>query len=73
MTALELREMERKAGILIRLKVLLKATDRNTVENIQLEDNGMVKITFFGGGTRMVNIECDSDIAMLRDVLAAIH
>ena len=41
---------------------------REDVEDLVLVDEDTVQIIYDGGGTRTVNIHCDSGIAIIRDV-----
>lgn len=62
---------ENKKDIVSRLSVLLKAT--RTGEDIHKmrlsEDESKVNIIFRTGYERTVNVECDSGIALIQDVI----
>ncbi len=57
------------------LKWLLKATREGSgIETLVLsEDEKNVTIMFNSGSTRDVNIECDSGIAIIRDVVKSLY
>lgn len=63
--------MENKKDIVMRLKLLLMVTRAgNSVENLTLsEDQRTVTIEFSSGGSRDVNVACDSGIALVQDVI----
>ncbi len=50
----------------------LRQTREGIVDLALSEDGNTVTILFDGGGTRKVNIACDSYVAIMRDILAAI-
>lgn len=62
--------MENKRDIVSRLKLLLIATRAGqNIERLELsEDEKTVVICFISGGSRVVNVECDSGIALIKDV-----
>lgn len=62
--------MENKKEIVTRLKLLLIATRAGQgIENLKLsEDERNVAICFKGGEIRLVNVEADSGISLIRDV-----
>lgn len=62
--------MENKKEIVARLKLLLMATRAGSdIEEMELsEDESSVSIVFRNGGIRNINVECDSGIALIRDV-----
>lgn len=51
---------------------LLRQTREQVVDLTLSEDGDTVTILFDGGGTRRVNIACDSYLAIVRDVAKAI-
>ncbi len=67
--------MEDKQEIVMHLKWLLKATRAGSdVETLVLsKDETAVTISFSSGFTRDVNIECDSGIAIIQDVVKALY
>ncbi len=67
--------MEDKQEIVMHLKWLLKATREGSgIETLVLsEDEKNVTIMFNSGSTRDVNIECDSGIAIIRDVVKSLY
>lgn len=64
--------MENKKDIVARLKLLLIATRAGSnIEALLLSDDEcFVTIQFKTGVSRVVNIEADSGIAIIRDVIA---
>ena len=67
--------MEDKQEIVMHLKWLLKATREGSgIETLVVsEDEKNVTIMFNSGSTRDVNIECDSGIAIIRDVVKSLY
>lgn len=67
--------MENKEEIVMRLKLLLTATRAGEdIDKMELtEDQHFVVIHWKSGCTRKVNIEADSGIAIIDDVLHAIR
>lgn len=68
------QEHEQRMHVLIQLQEIMNSIGKRCV--IHLEDmseshDDRVAIYFTGGGKKMVNIECDSIVAMLMDVLQA--
>lgn len=63
--------MENKEEIVVRLKLLLRATSagRNIEDLILSEDHNEITIQFVEGGTRKVNIAGDSGYAIIKDVM----
>lgn len=63
--------MENKKEIVARLKLLLAATRAGSnIEKLVLsEDERSVTIQFKAGGSRTVNIDADSGIAIICDVI----
>lgn len=63
--------MENKKDIVMRLTILLKATRAGSgIEKLVLsEDQKTVTIEFSSGGSRDVNVDCDSGIALVQDVI----
>lgn len=63
--------MENKKDIVARLKLLLIATRAGSdLEDLVLsEDQDTVTVQFKNGAARIVNIEADSGVAIIRDVL----
>lgn len=53
------------------LEATLKLT-REEIESLELKDQDTVLIHFEGGGTKTVNIACNSGIAIIRDIAKAI-
>lgn len=66
--------MENKEEIVKRLKFLLMATRAGSGigELLLSEDQATVTVRFRNGGEKKVNVECDSGIALARDVLKAL-
>lgn len=66
---------ENKADIVMRLKVLLKATRAGSdiADLILSESQDSITILFRPGGTRKVNISGDSGIAIITDVIKALQ
>lgn len=64
--------MENKEEIVARLSLLLKATRAGAgIDKLKLsEDESKVRIIFLSGGEKTVNVECDSGIALIRDVIS---
>lgn len=62
---------ENKKDIVSRLSVLLKATRAGEdIDQLELsEDESEVRIIFITGYERTVNVECDSGMALIRDVI----
>lgn len=71
LTAMTLEEMEmlKKKAALERLEVAINTFDDEACFLKLSEDGKTVAIQFIGGGTKHVNINGDSGIAMLYDVL----
>ena len=67
--------MEDKQEIVMHLKWLLLATRAGSdVETLVLsKDETTVTISFSSGFTRDVNIECDSGIMIIQDVVKALY
>lgn len=65
---------ENKKDIVSRLSILLKATRAGEdIHKMDLsEDESEVKIIFCTGYERTVNVECDSGIALIKDVIQAL-
>lgn len=63
--------MENKKDIIMRLTLLLKATRAGSgIKKLVLsEDQKTVSIEFDSGGSRDVNVACDSGIALVQDVI----
>lgn len=63
--------MENKKDIVMRLTLLLKATRAGSgIKKLVLsEDQKTVSIEFDSGGSRDVNVDCDSGIALVQDVI----
>lgn len=66
--------MENKKDIVMRLTLLLKATRAGSgIKKLVLsEDQKTVSIEFDSGGSRDVNVDCDSGIALVQDVIEAL-
>lgn len=66
--------MENKEEIVIKLKILLKSTRAggNIADLILNEEESEITILFRAGETRKVNIEADSGIAIIKDVITAL-
>lgn len=63
---------ENKSEIVSQLESLLKLL-RNGVEKLSFdEDKEIIKISFEGGGSRVVNVAGDSGYALIKDVIAKI-
>ncbi len=62
---------ENKKDIVSRLSVLMKATraGEDVHKMILSEDENEVTIRFQSGYERTVNVECDSGIALIQDVI----
>lgn len=60
-----------KKELIKSLEQTLRLT-RAGVVGLELVDEDNVEITFRGGGKRLVNIEADSGIAIIRDVTKAV-
>lgn len=67
--------MEDKQEIVMYLKWLLKATRAGSgIETLVLsEDEKNVTIRFSSGFAKDVNIECDSGIAIIQDVVKSLY
>lgn len=67
--------MEDKQEIVMYLKWLLKATRAGgDVETLVLsKDETTVTISYGSGSTRDVNIECDSGIQIIQDIVKALY
>lgn len=67
--------MEDKQEIVMYLKWLLKATRAGgSIEKLVLsEDEKNVTIRFSSGCAKDVNIECDSGIAIIQDVVKSLY
>ncbi len=63
--------MENKKDIVMRLTLLLRATRAGSgIKKLVLsEDQKTVSIEFDSGGSRDVNVDCDSGIALVQDVI----
>ncbi len=61
-----------KALFITNLAGLLRQTREGAVDLALSEDGETVTILFDGGGTRRVNIACDSYLAIVKDVTKAI-
>ena len=61
-----------KALLVTNLAGLLRQTREGVVDLALSEDGETVTILFDGGGTRRVNIACDSYLAIIKDVAGAI-
>ncbi|MCM1234874.1 MAG: hypothetical protein NC489_32635 [Ruminococcus flavefaciens] len=63
--------MENKKDIVMRLTLLLKATRAGSgIKRLVLsEDQKAVTIEFCSGGSREVNVDCDSGVALVQDVI----
>lgn len=62
--------VNRKKVFVQQFSDLLRSGRRTGVERLELSDNGnLVTICFEGGGRREVNVECDSDAALILDVI----
>ena len=61
-----------KALFITNLAGLLRRTEEGVVDLALSEDGETVTILFEGGGTRRVNIACDSYLAIIKDVAGAI-
>lgn len=66
--------MENKEKIVKLLKMLLQATRAGSnIEDLILNENqDEVIITFKRGGENRVNVDCDSGISIIKDVVAKI-
>lgn len=62
---------ENKEDIVQRLSVLLKATRAGAgIHKMRLSEDGReVKAIFRSGSERVINVECDSGIAIIQDVV----
>lgn len=62
---------ENKQDIVARLSLLLKATSAGEdIDKLELAtDESEVRIMFLQGHERAVNVECDSGIALIQDVI----
>lgn len=66
-------EMAIDKGLFVtNLAGLLRQTREDVVDLALSEDGETVTILFDGGGTRRVNIACDSYLAIVKDVVGAI-
>ena len=65
----EERELLYKKAALERLEVAINTFDDEACFLKLSDDGNTVYINFVGGGTKTVNVHCDSGIAMLYDVL----
>lgn len=63
--------MENKEDIVKRLKLLLIATRAGeNIDDLMLsDDQNSITISFKTGGTKVVNIMCDSGYAIIMDVM----
>ena len=62
--------MQHKKMFIAQLAELLRRARRSEVLDLDLsEDGNRVLIQFAGGGTRLVDIEGDSDCAIILDVI----
>lgn len=59
---------EEKRGFITRLKLLLVVSDVDLFD-LKLIDNDTVEATYFGGGTRKINIAADSKVAIIKDIV----
>ena len=66
--------MENKEEIVMRLKLLLMATRAGSgiEDRILSEDQKAVTVKFRNVGEGQVNVECDSGIALIGDVIRAL-
>ena len=62
-------ELLQKKAALERLEVAINTFDDEACFLKLSDDGNTVYINFVGGGTKTVNVHCDSGIAMLYDVL----
>ncbi len=62
---------ENKKDIVSKLSILMKATRAGgDIHKMRLsEDESEVKILFQSGYERTINVECDSGIALIQDVI----
>lgn len=59
-----------KGALVRQFAEVLRLARRSSVEDLELsEDGNTVTILFEGGGRRPVNVEADSDTALLMDVI----
>lgn len=67
--------MEDKQVIVVHLKFLLKATRAGSkiADLILNEEQDKVTILFRTGAIKTVNVEADSGIALIKDVVAALY
>lgn len=67
--------MENKEEIVMRLKLLLMATRAGSdIEDLVLSgDQKAVTVKFRNGGEKKVNVECDSGIALIDDVIKVLY
>lgn len=67
--------MENKKEIMARLKLLLIATRAGAhIEKMMLsDDEKRIHITFDSGGSRDVNVNCDSGLMIIKDVVKALQ
>ncbi|MCX4341403.1 MAG: hypothetical protein OSJ72_17385 [Lachnospiraceae bacterium] len=65
---------ENKEAIVTRLSLLLKETRAGWgLDRLKLsEDKKTVQIVFLSGTEKSVNVECDSGIAIIQDVIRAL-
>lgn len=66
--------MEKREEILMRLKLLLKATDAGrNIDNLVLDpEQEVVTLSFIKGGVKNINIAGDSGIMMIKDIVEKI-
>lgn len=61
---------ERKKAFVQQFSELLRSGRCTGVEGLELSEDGRtVTIHFQGGGNRPVNVDCDSDAALILDVI----
>ena len=64
------RRVNRRKVFVQQFSDLLRSGRRTGVERLELSDNGnLVTICFEGGGRREVNVEGDSEAALILDVI----
>lgn len=64
--------MENKKVIVAYLKMMLKHTRAGSyIDQMSLsDDETVVEVSFLNGGTRKINVACDSGIGIIKDVLS---
>ena len=66
----ETKMVNRRKVFVQQFSDLLRSGRRTGVERLELSDDGnLVTICFEGGGRREVNVECDSEAALILDVI----